>query len=423
MASISTAANGLKTVQFVGADRRRRTVRLGKVPVKTAEEVCRRIQYLASAIAMDVATDPDTALWVSKISDKLHGRLAAVGLVGPRLRVTNTLKAFLDGYIAGRTDIKPRTKINLEACAARLIEYFTLGKSLANIKPGDADDFCAWLRTRYAQATAARTIKRAKQFFTAALRKGIVASNPFADCKAGHQHNKARAFFVSQDAAAKVLEACPDGQWRLMFALARYGGLRCPSEILNLERADINWAHDKMHIRSSKQEHLESGGERWVPIFPELRPYLEEVFELAPEGSIYVITRYRDDSANLRTGLNRIIKRAGLEPWERPWHNLRASRQTELAKGFPLHVVCYWLGNKAAVAEAHYLQVTDADFERAAKSGARALQNQRQQAPAEDGIGSHKKQKTPGKPGLLPLAANCCESMQNGPVPPSGVHF
>ena len=45
--------------------------------------------------------------------------------------------------------------------------------------------------------------------------------------------------------------------------------------------------------------------------------------------------------------------------------NCRASRQTELAKRFPMHVVCAWIGNSQAVAAKHYLHVTDDDFQTA----------------------------------------------------------
>jgi hypothetical protein len=48
------------------------------------------------------------------------------------------------------------------------------------------------------------------------------------------------------------------------------------------------------------------------------------------------------------------------------FHNLRASRQTELAQYFAEHVVCQWIGNSQAVAREHYLRVTDQDFSRAA---------------------------------------------------------
>ena len=39
--------------------------------------------------------------------------------------------------------------------------------------------------------------------------------------------------------ALAILEACPDQEWRTLFALVRYGGLRCPSEVLKLKWSDI----------------------------------------------------------------------------------------------------------------------------------------------------------------------------------------
>jgi hypothetical protein len=81
----------------------------------------------------------------------------------------------------------------------------------------------------------------------------------------------------------------------------------------------------------------------------------------------------------------RILKRAGLKPWPKLFHNLRASRETELAAIHPLHTVCEWIGNSARIASAHYLQVTEADFERAsrtgAESGALEAQNRGQRSP------------------------------------------
>ena len=128
-----------------------------------------------------------------------------------------------------------------------------------------------------------------------------------------------------------VLDACPDAEWGLLFALSRYGGLHCPSEHLQLTWADIDWAAGKIRILSPKKEADDHGGERLIPIFPELRPHLEECFERAQSGTVHVVNRYRNSNANLRTRLGRIIRRAGLKPWPRLFHNLRASRETELA--------------------------------------------------------------------------------------------
>lgn len=81
-------------------------------------------------------------------------------------------------------------------------------------------------------------------------------------------------------------------------------------------------------------------------------------------------------NANLRTHFLRLVKRAGLDSWPRPFHNLRASRQTELEESFPSHVVCAWLGNSTVIARKHYLQVTADHF-------AKAVQNPVQQSAAQ----------------------------------------
>jgi hypothetical protein len=54
----------------------------------------------------------------------------------------------------------------------------------------------------------------------------------------------------------------------------------------------------------------------------------------------------RDGTVNWRTKLLRIIRKAGLKPWPKLFHNLRASRQNELMQQFPIHVVRQWLGTR-----------------------------------------------------------------------------
>jgi hypothetical protein len=93
-------------------------------------------------------------------------RAAAVGLIPER--ASTLLGDFLADFIKRRTDIKPRTRINREACQTRLVEFFGKDRSLKSITPGDADAWLLWLRERYANGTAGRTVKRAKQFFRSA---------------------------------------------------------------------------------------------------------------------------------------------------------------------------------------------------------------------------------------------------------------
>jgi integrase len=199
--------------------------------------------------------------------------------------------------------------------------------------------------------------------------------------------------------------------WRLIAALARFGGLRCPSEVLALEWRWIDWAGYRFTVFSPKQEHLPGRGMRVVPLFPELRPYLEEAFELAETGAVHVITRYREGCKNLRTQFQRIIRKAGVTPWQRLFHNLRSSRQTELTEIFPAHVVASWLGNSVRVATQHYLQTTEEHFQRGAQCGALRAQNPAQQPAALAGTVLYEATQTTPLAGLCEsgqLDANSC---------------
>ncbi len=396
MASISKQPNGRKTIQFVAPDLKRKSIRLGKVSIRAAEAVKLKVEHLVSAMETKHALDAETARWLTEIPDDLQNKLAAVGLIGQPERTT--LRAFIDRYLDTRTDIQPGTLTALKQGRDSLVEYFGAEKPLAAIKPGDCDEYRIWLTGKYAEATVGRRIKHAKQYFNAAVRKGLIRSNPCADVKGGSQENRERMHFVTRDVVDAVIETCPDSQWRLLVALSRYGGLRCPSEHLGLRWGDIDWERNRMQVTSPKTARYANGKSRIVPLFPELRRRLEEVWEQAEPGNEFVITRYRDTNANLRTQLLRIIARAGQQPWPRLFHNLRATRQTELSERFPGHVVCDWMGNSQRVADRHYLQTTDSHFEKALDenetAGSKAVQKAVQSAHGKGNQGSSRRTAT-----------------------------
>ena len=221
-----------------------------------------------------------------------------------------------------------------------------------------------------AESTVARHTKYARQLFTDARKRRLLVENPFSETKVSDRPNAEREFFVSREVAQKCIDAAPDWQWRLIIALARFGGLRCPSEVLLLRFGDVLIDKERIVIHSPKTANSGKSS-RVIPLSPELQPYLQDAWDNTEEGQEFMITRYRERTQNLRTTFQKIIARAGLTNWPKLFQNLRASRQTELAERFPTHVVCGWMGNSPKVAQKHYLQTTDEHF-RAACS---ALQN------------------------------------------------
>lgn len=392
MASIGNDSNGRKRILFVAQDGSRKTIRLGKATVKQAEAFKVKVEALVTA-KITGSMDDEVARWVADRDDDIYARFAAVGLVPGRKN--QRLREFLEGYANDRCDVKGGTLTVYGHTRRNLLDFFGDEKALRDITAGEADQ---WRLSLIGQGLSESTVRRrcgiAKQFFRAAVRQKLIPANPFADLKASGQVNTKKMYFVSHEEAQKVLDNCPDAQWRLLFALSRYAGLRCPSEHLALRWNDIDWQAGKMLVHSPKTEHHEGGESRMVPLFPELRGYLTEVFNARKGDNDFVITRYRQSNINLRTGLLRIIKRSGLKAWPKLFQNLRSTRETELAEEWPEHVVTKWIGHTSAVARKHYLQVTEDHFQRAAKrgteSGTQAAQNEAQHAAADTSTGEHK---------------------------------
>jgi integrase len=403
MASVSfDRASKTRTIQFVGADGKRRSLRLGKCSARAAEGVKLHIERLNVASISGQPIEDATAHWLTDIGDALYDRLAGVGLVAARLPVepvekppVPTLGPFLDGYIQKReADTKQATRTVYGRTRRHLVHFFGEDRELTSITAGDATDFRRYLiGAKLADNTVRRTCGFARQFFASAVQHELIARNPFdaAEIKTTVRGNASRFRFVTKAEAETVLEACPDVQSRLLFALARFGGLRTPSETLGLRWSDIDWAKERMIVRSPKTERHEGKESRFVPLYPELRPYLDEAFHQAEEnGSEFVLTGGRDAAKNFRTKFTKIIQRAGLKPWPKLFHNLRATRQTELADQFPAHVVCDWMGNSQPVASKHYLHTTEDHFSAAItpeKRGAETARNhsQRLASAAESG--------------------------------------
>ncbi len=436
MASLANDPGGRRRILFVDTDGNRKTIRLGKMSKRQAEAVKLRIEDLAAAKLSSGTPSDETARWLSSIDSILHDKLSAVGLVEVRERIVcPTLREFTEGVRDAKANLKPNTIRNYDQTIRRLVSYFGEDCKIDSISCGDADQWPEkMLKDGLAPATVGRDVKRARQFFRVAVRRKLIPENPFTEVPAPAQVNTSRGYYVTREVIEKVLAACPDNEWRLIVALSRFGGLRCPSEHQALRWGDIDWENGRINVPSPKTEHLPNGAYRTIPLFAELRPLLEEAFDQAEQGSLYVINRYRGRNQNLRTQFQRILRRAGVPAWERLFHNMRASRETELTEDYPLHVVCSWIGNTAAIAAKHYLQVTDAHFAKAActppkQGGAecgalpaeKGAQNAAQPSVASDRTATTKTKKARQNRAKMHSSAITLMGGQVSTVPPRGV--
>jgi len=206
------------------------------------------------------------------------------------------------------------------------------GIRINQITAGHAKEFHEKLKARgIATTTIYKRIQFARQFMHDAVDWKIIDENPFSKVRTQRSTVKVNEF-VPREVVDKLMKKA-NPVWKVILGLSRYGGLRTPSETLSLRWEDIDWEMNRMSIPEPKVEHHEGRGIRSCPIFPELRPILDEAFEIFGD---------------------------------KRFHSMRASRQTELQREFPLHVVCSWLGNSPRIAQQSYLLVTEDDFAKAA---------------------------------------------------------
>ena len=270
MASITKDATGKRRIQFVAPDGTRKTIYLGKTSNRVAEAIKVRVELIAAAIESHSGLDRETANWVAGLDEKLARKLVRVGLIdSPEHKAMPTLEEHLDRYYKMRTNLKESTLTRWLQTRQSLIEFFKGDRPLDTITAGDARDFERWLGTSGARKNsyagqskatkglARNTIRKrcgdAKQFFADAVQREIIARNPFEGISCTVSGNPERSHFVDRDTIKKVIDACSDYEWRLLIALARFGGLRCPSETLELRWGDIDWEKGRMTVRSKKK--------------------------------------------------------------------------------------------------------------------------------------------------------------------------
>lgn len=308
-----------------------------------------RVDDLVTCKLINSSYPPELMTWLNGLSHEMLTKLSEFELVSYQITPDLTLVELVDQFIERRRRFvsAPTAKV-WGLTRNKLNTYF--GEMLAkDLTPAHASDFAEEIDG--APSSKRQYVAKTKQFLKDAVKRGLIDSNAFEDQNGATLPNPDRASYVTRELVDRVLEFC-DPDLQLVVMLSRYAGLRVPSEVYDLKWSDV--LPDRLLISKHKTKA------RSVPLFPELSPYLARAFDAAQPGVENVI-----QNKSVASRLKRAIERSGVERWPRIYHNMRATRQTELTETYPEHVVCAWLGNSPNTAKAHYLQVTDEHFQTA----------------------------------------------------------
>jgi len=343
---------------------------LGTMPKKTAEQFRVKFEELLGVQRGGGSVPLSLTEWVDTVDPELRTSLEKLQLVPVATRMT--LNKFLEEFRDGRKGLSPASLIRDRQVSDLLIERFGSDRSLGSIGPKDAEQFVQWLKTdgnkrdKNNSVLADNTVRRrtgaASQMFAKAIKWKLIKENPFDDMPTSVSADLERRAFIPWSSMLRIIDVCPTQEWRAFLAFVRLIGCRVPSEIHGLTWSDIDFVAKRIRIRSPKTKH--HGGEhavRFCPLFPELVPFLEDLSDLVGVGLTTPFTSpvfpvVGRVGYNASTHFARLIGRAGLEPWEKLFVNLRSSRETELLETYPVGDVCRWMGNSPAVAAKFYVQ-------------------------------------------------------------------
>lgn len=271
------------------------------------------------------------------------------------LKGAPNLDVWLDKLQSLRTDWGHATRTEYASSGKRLLDYYGPIK-ISKISKLSVSEFRARLAESVSEQTVRKHIRNCKVIFKEACRLDIIAKNPFADEKSAPQKVAHRSDYISPKAFLPLLDHCPDDNWRLMFALARFAGLR-RNEILSVRWQDIDWQKHQLAVNAEGTADTKHH-ERAVPIGSTLYQLLSDAAPDDRTGDTNIVTLTDSSSGHFYRQLHKIIEQSGAPAWRKPLHSLRAHCEIDWQK-YGVMNAAKCIGHSAQVAADHYHSVTD----------------------------------------------------------------
>jgi integrase len=355
---------GKYEIQFRDHADRPRTIRLGGVSRADANDFERNLDRLVRERAMGYRPSRVTAAWLEGLGSRATKKLHQFGLIdlhNSEVTVGELIEAHRKSLA-----VEESTERNIKNATDNIAEFFRSGTLISRVTVGDARTFRGWLAkegsakaTSLASTTVSRRMRRARALFKFAVDSGWIQHNPFDGLPRGNEVNRERDFFVTRELATKVMGKIADLEFRGVFVLARFAGLRIPSEIHGLTWQDVNWEAGTLRVVSRKNRRHASTNVRFVPLSQEARAALDALWEDASPGDTLIFPQHQVTGTRLRTKLRRACERSDIPLWPRAWKNCRSSFETELFRTgeHDLADIARWLGHSITTATHHYLQI------------------------------------------------------------------
>jgi hypothetical protein len=283
---------------------------------------------------------------ISKLPKRVQGSIERLGLISSVLDLT--LQEFFERFAKTKEALKPKTLKFYDDWYKRFYRYFGKTTMVSTITSDVAKKFAEYCDDNLSPCTIYRGLGACRTIFSMAVTLRIVTENPFEGIILGERKNELRQFYVTRELLNKVLEYCIDDRDKLIIVLARFAGLRIPSELVKLRFCDFSNNVIRVHEETKT-------GSREVPLFKEVRQVFERLSGAPDE---FVFPGPYSAEWYPWCMLSDTIERANLERWQKLFINMRSSCITDLDDlGYSEKTLDAIFGNSAEVRRIHYLQL------------------------------------------------------------------
>jgi integrase len=324
---------------------RQKTLYLGRdFTAASADRVARIVSDILLCRKRGDALPAEVLQKIKSLPDRIRKSVERLGLVGC---VSNrTLEHLLQAFYESKKHLKQKTQTNYKTIGCSLSSFFGQHHDIAAIGKMDCERLVNHQLKHFTACSLSRAVRHCRTIFRFAIDLGWIEKNPF-DVKVKRiDVNLDRQEYVDRETVCKVMECCRDDYDRLLLALARFGGLRIPSELLLLRYEDFTDHVIRIH-KDTKT------GAREVPLFGEIREIFSRLVNLGKEPTDYIF----DHLGNFRKRIVSAIAISGVEQWQKLFLNLRSSCITDCVElGYSEKMLDSMFGNSAAVRSQHYIQ-------------------------------------------------------------------
>ncbi len=347
----------------------RHSVWIGPLTTRQQREWNRHLEEMLSAFKGGSTVDPNSLKFFETVPQRIREKLEGWGMLPPsKRRAVSPEQRTVGGWTQLCIDELNgawRTKDNYSQARTWLLKFVSSDKDIASVTVGELKRWQASMSTSLGVTTRNKHLKRVKTMFKLAVEDGLISDSPANAVKLEREErvDRSRQYFVDASKTQRVMDSLPNTNWKLVFALMRFQGLR-RHEVFAIDWHNIDWTRSELTVPAVTTSGAKTKtGQRTMPIFPEVMDLLRDQREIVATGA--KVVQWTGTEESLSELLRKRVEKVLGQCWPKPCHQLRSTRRTELDREFPRHVVNEWLGHSSEVAEKHYQQITSEDLTKA----------------------------------------------------------